>query len=524
MGKGKPAAGASAGLLRQAVAAHRQGQVLQAELLYEQVLADSPENPLALNYLGALRCQQRDFEAGLRFFDRALAARPGFVEALNGRGNALRDLGRAAEALESYEQAVAAEPRNADALYNSGATLQELERYPEAIERLQRALAVAPGDADTLNDLGVSLRALGREEEALEHFQRAIRARPEFADAISNSGNALKALGRPREAIAAYRSALALNQANPEFHHNLGLALLAGDEWAEGWREYAWRHGARQFAGALRHFKQPLWQGDAELAGRTILLHAEQGFGDTLMFARYVPLVAQRGARVVLEVPPRLMSLFRGTEGVAQLVAAGEELPGFDLHCPLPSLPLAFGTTRSSVPPAIPYGAVPGAAATDWTAMLATVARPRVGIVWSGNPGYKLDHRRSIDLALLEPALSVPGIGFVSLQRDVSARDAGLLARHGIPHTGPAQQDFNDAAGLVAQMDVVLSVDTAVAHLAGAMGKPLWMMLAFVGDWRWGHAAEDSPWYPQARQFRQQRRGDWSLPLANLAEALARLA
>ena len=524
MGKGKPAAGASAELLRQAVAAHRRGQALQAELLYEQVLAESPEHPAALNYLGALRCQRGDSETGLQFFDRAIAARPGFVDALNSRGNALRELGRAAEALDSFDRALAIEPRNADALYNSGTALQALNRHPEALERLQRALAAAPKDVHALNDIGVSLRALGRDEEALERFQRVLQLQPDHSGALSNRGNALKALGRPREAIAAYRQALAVDAGNPDIHHNLGLALLASGQWEEGWREYALRHGAKQYAGTVRQFAQPLWRGDAELAGRTILLHAEQGFGDTMMFARYVPLVARRGARVVLEVQPRLKTLFQGFEGVAQLVAGGEPLPEFDLHCPLPSLPLAFGTTRQNVASAVRYPAAAGTGGTDWSAVLAGVQRPRAGIVWSGNPGYSLDRSRSIDLAALDPVLSVPGIGFISLQKEVSGLDAELLARRGIPHTGPAQQDFRDAAALVAQLDLVLSVDTSVAHLAGSMGKPLWMMLAHVSDWRWGNTEEDGAWYPQARQFRQARRGDWSGPVARIAEALAGLA
>jgi tetratricopeptide (TPR) repeat protein len=471
-----------------------------------------------------LRCQQGDPQAGLELFDRAIAARPVFVDALNSRGNALRELGRTAEALDSFDRALAIEPRNADALYNSGTALQALNRHPEALERLQRALAAAPKDVHTLNDIGVSLRALGRDEEALERFERVLRLSPDYPGALSNRGNALKALGRPREAIAAYRQALAVDAGNPDIHHNLSLALLASGEWEEGWREYALRHGAKQYAGAARYFTQPLWRGDADLAGRTILLYAEQGFGDTMMFARYVPLVARRGARVVLEVQPRLATLFQGLEGVAQLVAGGEPLPEFDLQCPLPSLPLAFGTTRQNVPAPIPYSAGAGPGGTDWNAMLAGVSRPQVGIVWSGNPGYNLDRSRSIDLAALEPVLSVPGVGFVSLQKEVSSRDAELLARRGIPHSGPAQQDFRDAAALVAQLDLVLSVDTSVAHLAGSVGKPLWMMLAQVSDWRWGNTEKDGAWYPQARQFRQARRGDWSAPVARIAEALARLA
>jgi len=511
----KSKAAAFAQLLKEAASAQRGGRLLQAELLLTQILEDSPGHAAALNHLGALRCRQGDLEGGLALLDQALQSKPGYVDALNSRGNALRDLRRPEEALASYERALAIEPANGDALYNCGAALQELGRHAEAVERLQRAHALAPRDAETLNDLGVSLRALGREEDALKRFRQALRLRPEFGDALSNSGNALRATGRIREAIAAYRGALALAPDNPEIHFNLALALLAVGEWPEGWREYEWRHGTRQFAGSARDFGRPPWRGEAELEGRTILLHAEQGLGDTLMFARYLPLVARRGARVVLEVPKRVAPLFEGMEGIAQLAIAGEPLPAFDLHCPLPGLPLAFGTTPWSVPPPLAYRAPSGAAAGGPQG-----PAPRVGIVWSGNPDYARDRVRSVDLALLEPALAAGGAAIISLQKEVSARDVELLARRGIAHTGPGQRDFADAAALISGLDLVLTVDTSVAHLAGSMGKPLWMMLSYAPDWRWGSEGEGSPWYRQARLFRQERRDDWSAPLARIAEAL----
>jgi len=510
MARSKTTDGALAETLKRALLAQRGGQTLQAELLYSQMLEESPEHPAALNLLGALRCQQGDAEGGLQLFERALRAKPDFADALNSRGNALRDLGR---------PAVVA-PANLDALLNCGAALQDLGRHAEALERLQRALAIAPRDADLLIHIGMSLRALGREEDALERYQRALKLRPDHVDALNNSGNVLKTLDRIEEAIAAYRRAIALNPANPEFHHNLGLALLSAGDWEQGWREYEWRLGTRQFAGFVRQFKQPLWQGESGLAGRTILLHAEQGLGDGLMFARFVPLVAGRGGRVVLEAPPPLAPLFEGIEGVAQLSLRGGPLPEFDLHCPLPSLPLVFGTTRRTVPAPISYRAAAGAEVSDWEGILAEVPRPRVGIVWAGDPRNSQDRYRSMDLARLGPVLSVPGIGFVSLQKEVSARDSEILARHGVAQTGTMQRNLADASVLIEKLDLVLSVDTAIAHLAGSMGKPLWLMLAHVCDWRWGRAGEGTPWYPQARLFRQDRRADWNGPTERIVEAL----
>jgi ADP-heptose:LPS heptosyltransferase len=216
------------------------------------------------------------------------------------------------------------------------------------------------------------------------------------------------------------------------------------------------------------------------------------------------------------------MPLFRDAPGVAQLVAGGDPLPAFDLQCPVPALPGAFGTVPDSVPPALAYR--PPAGARNWDGIASSPARLRVGIVWAGNPDYSKDRGRSADLARLAPLFAVPGVSFVSLQRDVSARDIELLAQHGIPHTGPEQRDFGDAASLVERMDVVISVDTSVAHLAGSMGKPLWMLLSYSPDWRWGSEGGRSPWYPQAKLFRQERRGDWTAPVARVAEALAGLA
>ncbi len=474
-------------LLERALAAEEQGQRLQAEMLYLHVLEQSPEHAAAHTLLGALKLER----------------------------------GEAAEALAHFERAFRAEPANADILHNRGAALRELGRNEEAAASFGKALALTPDDPETLSDLGMSLRALDREEDALECFERALRCRPDLVQALTNRGNALLALGRLDAAIASHRSALALDERNADVRMNLAVAELAAGDWLSGWRNYASRLGAKPFAGRYRMHAQPLWQGEAALSGRTILLHAEQGFGDTIMFARYAPLVAARGARVVLEVQPRLKRLFEGIGGVAELAATGDALPAYDLQCPLPGLPLAFGTMPETVPASVPYLAAPADSAVKWQHKLAALRRPRVGIAWSGSAAYGKDRTRSIRLDELRPLLAVPARQFVSLQKEVSLEDAAALAAWGVVQTGPEQEDFCDAAGLIAQMDLVISVDTAVAHLAGAMGKPVWLLLSASPDWRWMRERADTPWYPSTRLFRQrQRASGWNETVARLVNEL----
>ena len=487
MAKPKGRSASFGAVLERALAAQEQGQALQAEMLYLHVLEHSPGHAAAHNLLGALRFERGD----------------------------------PAEALEHFAQALKAEPGNADFLHNRGTALQALGRHEEAAASFEAVLARSPGDAESLNDLGISLRALGREQEALDCFERALALRADFTLALSNRGNALMALGEPEAALASHRKALALGASNADVRFNLALAELAVGDWQNGWRDYAWRHGAKQFAGRYRTPAQPLWQGGTEISGCTILLHAEQGFGDTIMFARYVPLVAARAARVVLEVQPRLKRLLEKMEGASQVFASGEPLPPFDLHCPLPGLPLAFSTTPETVPACAPYLSVSADTLEKWRQLLAPHERPRVGIAWSGSAAYGKDRTRSMKLDELRPVLEYPGARFVSLQKEVSPEDSARLDALGIVQTGREQEDFSDAAGLIEQLDLVISVDTSVAHLAGALGKPVWLLLSSSPDWRWMRERTDTPWYPATRLFRQRRRDEgWGEIVGRLAREL----
>ena len=288
-----------------------------------------------------------------------------------------------------------------------------------------------------------------------------------------------------------------------EAHWNLALALLATGDFERGWQEHEWRWRANVI-GPEQSFRQPLWLGAEDLTGKTILLHNEQGLGDALQFVRYAPQVRQRGARVVLRVQRPLLSLMAGLAGADHVIAEGDALPEFDYHCPLLSLPLAFGTHLQNIPAGIPYLHPAADRLAKWQSILGERTAPRIGLAWSGNPAHKNDRNRSIALKQLLPLLSVPGVRFVSLQRDLREDDAAVLGNlPALVSIGAQLDDFADTAAAISLLDLVITVDTAVAHLAGALGKPVWVLLPFAPDWRWLLKREDSPWYPTARLFRQ---------------------
>ena len=304
------------------------------------------------------------------------------------------------------------------------------------------------------------------------------------------------------EAQACFERALKIKPDYAEAHCNWALCRILVGDFDHGWKSNEWRWETAHLRKEKRNFVQPLWLGSNEITGKTILLHSEQGFGDTIQFCRYVPLVAERAARVILEVPESLRELMETLTGSAQIVPKGEPLPQFDLHCPLMSLPLAFKTRLESIPCATPYlGALPSAV-KSWNARLGQRRRSRVGLVWSGRPEHKNDHNRSLKLSTLLPLLDCD-VTFISLQREVRPGDAATLKGLDIVHFGGELKNFSDTAAIISNLDVVISVDTSVAHLAGALGTPVWILLPFVPDWRWLLDREDSPWYPTARLFRQ---------------------
>jgi hypothetical protein len=369
------------------------------------------------------------------------------------------------------------------------------------------------------------LADLGRLDEAYESYDRACRIDPGVPEVLINKGHLCADRHQFDAALSCYAAATAVPARRAEAEFAASLVRLRLGQFAQGWRDYEWRWQQANWVPQRRDFVAPLWLGTQPLSGQTILLHAEQGFGDTLQFVRYAKLVARLGATVLLEVQAPLKPLLSGIEGCAQIFARGELLPRFDFHCPLMSLPLAIGTALDTVPADIPYIGAPGERVARWRARLGEPRSPRVGIVWAGSAVHKNNHNRSIAFDRFRSLLSVPDIAFVSLQNELSPADAAALGGHAnvIP-LGGELRDFADTAAVVSLLDIVVSADTATVHLAGALGRPVWVLLPFLPDFRWLLECDDSPWYPTARLFRQPRPGDWESVLARVQNELARLA
>ncbi|MFO1200253.1 MAG: tetratricopeptide repeat protein [Burkholderiaceae bacterium] len=461
-------------------------------------------------------------------FGRAQAGRPAWVvdgDELFRDGVRLAREGRLADAVRKFDDLLRLAPDHADALNDRGNALDLLRRRGEALESYERALRARPDHVHALNGRANMLQAMGRQGEAIAGYDAALAIEPRYVHAWNGRGNALLALNRHEDALACYRRALALQPAHPDANFNEGLASLALGDFETGWRQHEHRWSLPSWRARRRGFAQPLWLGAPDPRGKVVLLHAEQGFGDTLQFARFVPRVAALGARVVLEVQPALRRLLAQLPGVETLCARGDALPAFELHCPLLSLPLALGTALDTIPPPEPPLRAAPEDVRRWDELLGPRdGRPRVGIAWQGNAGHDNDRARSIPFerfaALLDTACD-----FVSLQPQVSARDAPALAACArVRRFDDRLRDFADTAALVSHLDLVVAVDTSVVHLAGAMGRPAWVLLPWAADWRWLTGRADSPWYPHARLWRQPREGAWDEVLADAARALAALA
>jgi tetratricopeptide (TPR) repeat protein len=507
-------------LTNRGVTLHELKRFPEALVSYDRALALRPDHAGLLNNRGITLHELTRFDEALASYDRALALQPDQAEAFCNRGNALRQLRRFDEALASYDQALALKPDYFDALNNRGVTLHELKRFPEALAGYDRALALRPDHAGALCNRGLTMHELRRFDEALASYDRALAMRPDHAGALFNRGMTLHQLRQLDEALVWYDYALALNPGYVDGHFNKALLHLLKGDYDAGWREYEWRWRRwkeQNLTLLKRDFTQPLWLGQTAIEGKTILLHAEQGLGDTIQFCRYAPLVAGRGARVLLEVPVQLKDLMASLAGVAEIVARQDKPPDFDLHCPLLSLPLALRTRVESIPGQVPYFTVPSESLRRWTSVLGPKRNLRIGLVWSGSSSHRGDAIRSISLRSLLPLADLDA-EFVSLQKEVRGDDAAVLKERGdIVHFGDELNTFADTAAVIASLDLVISVDTSVAHLAGALAKPVWILLPFLPDFRWLLDREDSPWYPSARLFRQQAPGDWSDVISRVA-------
>jgi tetratricopeptide (TPR) repeat protein len=488
---------------------------------YDRALALRPGSAEAHVNRGDVLHELKRFEEALASYDRALGIRQDLTEAHANRGSALHALKRFEEALASYDRALALRPDYAEARYNRGNVLHSLKRFEEALADYELALALRPDYVEALANRGVTLHAQKRFEEALASHDRALAVRPDYAEAFVNRGFTLHELKRFEAALASYDRAIALRPDYAQAHFNEAVCRMLIGDFDRGWQKFEWGWETEELKNAKRTFSQPLWLGSDEIAGKTVLLHGVHGFGDTIQFCRYVPHVMERGARVILEIQEPLRALMDTLPGAAQIVSRGEPLPDFDLHCPLLSLPLALGTRLATIPAQTPYLRASPQAVMDWSPRLGPGHRPRIGLAWSGLPAHDNDHNRSMRLGTLLSPLAALDATYVSLQREVRADDAPVLqGRSDILHFGEELKSYADTAALIANLDLVISVDTSVAHLAGALAKPVWILLPYIPDWRWLLDRDDSPWYPTARLFRQDETRGWDNVMARVHAAL----
>ena len=501
----------------------------------DRAIALKPEYANAHTNRGLVFASLNRFGEALASHNRAISLRPDLAEAYSNRAAVLARLRRFEDALADYDRAIAIRPDFAEAYSNSGLVLVNLNRLDEGLARHNRAVSLKPARAEAYSNRGLALADLDRLPEALADYDRALVIKPDFAEAYSNRGLVLARLDKPDDALASYDRAIELQGDFAAAHYNRSLTSLLSGDFENGWVDFEWRWKLPNVsAGGSRRFDQPLWLGKESIAGKSILLHSEQGLGDTLQFCRYAKLVSDSGARVILEVDRGLEELLATLDGVAQVVVKGAALPSFDYQCPLMSLPLAFKTTLLDIPAAVPYLKSDPGKRRFWGEKVGAGRTFRVGLVWSG--GYRANQpevwaansRRNIPLAKLAPLVH-PHIEFYSLQKGNPA-ESELAQLATADWAGPRiidftnlLHDFSDTAALIENLDLVISVDTSTAHLAGALGRPVWIMNRFDTCWRWLAARADSPWYPTATIYRQDAAGDWDGVVERVSNSLARL-
>jgi tetratricopeptide (TPR) repeat protein len=468
---------------------------------------------------------QGRLDLALSAAELALGEKTDSVDALNLRGALLARLGRTDDAFESFDRALAISPEAVECHYNRGNLLLLTARHPEAIDAFDRALTVKPDMVEALYNRGLALAALRRFEEAIASYSAAIVRRPNFADAYASRAVAYSETAKLEFSLADFSQATALAPANGTFRWNRAISMLLGGDFEHGLIEFEWRPEGS--LGSAPRPALPFWRGEP-LANRTILLRAEQGLGDTIQFCRYAPLVAEKGARVILDVQPQLKPLLVKLDGVSHVVARGETVPSYDCYCPLLSLPLLFRTRIENVPARIPYVVAQSSRVRAWREQLAFKnSELNVGIAWAGKPGA-IDSGRSIPLRCFAALSGVPNVRLISLQKEVGIDQIGQLADGMRVETldtfdGPGEA-FLDTVAVMESLDLIVASDSAIAHLAGALGRPVWLALKLAPDWRWLLKRSDSPWYPTMRLFRQERLDDWMEVFAAIARELQTLA
>ena len=491
----------------------------EAHTSFDAAIAFKQDYAEAYNNRAAALQNLRRFDEALAGFDTAIKLRPDYAEAHNNRGVVLQELKRLEDARASFDTAIAIKQDYAEAYNNRGNTRKELGDLEGAIADFDKAIALRANYAAPHYNRGIVLRDGGRFDEALVSLDRAIALKPDYAEACNSRGLVLQELKRPQDAIASFVKAIALMPNYAEAYVNQSVSLLQLGRFEQGWPLYEWRKKLEQPFGA-RSFAQPLWLGRDDLSNRTLFVHWEQGLGDTIQFARFAKLLTARGASVVMSVQEPLYRLLSQMHPGVRVISQDEVPAAFDYHCPMMSLPLALATTLQTIPDEGPYLFADDAMCKAWNARLPAKTRPRIGIAWSGGAKHKNDRQRSIDLSTFASLLS-PGVHWISLQNEIRDDDAAALAQlHQIEQCGEQLQDFADTAALIDRLDLIIAVDTSVAHLAGAMGKPVWILLPYNADWRWLLERGDSPWYPTARLFRQDSPRSWSNVMTRVRDAV----
>jgi tetratricopeptide (TPR) repeat protein len=483
----------------------------------------APGNATAQHSLGLALVARNELAEAAACFEQACRLYPGYVEAHTNLGMALGRLGNPAGALTALREAARLDPRSPEVHNAMGAALVQLGDHAASLVPIREALRLRPDFVAALVNEGNALRSCGQLDEALTSLRRALELQPDNTDAHHDLALVYSDLGRTAEALAEFDAALALRPDFPMGRKNRSLVWLRRGDWAQGWREYEWRWRCGELPEPA--YPQPRWDG-GDLAGKTILLWAEQGVGDTFQFVRYAAQLNERGASVLLHCPAALHPLLASCAGIDRLV--GAEVPPFDVHAPLMSLPHLLGTTAHSVPAMIPYLSTDPAVAARWQQELAHVSGFRIGVCWQGNPKYAADRLRSFALAQLSPVAAVPGVRLVCVQTGRAVQQiAELRGRLEILDLGErltrTPGAFVDAAAVIKNLDLVISCDTAIAHLAGALGAPVWLALPYASDWRWLQGRSDTPWYPTMRLFRQSEPRNWDGVFAEMAAAIARL-
>jgi tetratricopeptide (TPR) repeat protein len=496
------------------------GDFLQAEHIYKKILNEQTNNVDIYCNLGFIALKRGKSDEALQYYKKAVRLNPINAASHFNLGVIFQNKGNFEEAISSYQKSLELAP-NILTYNNLGSAFQEKGHIEEAIICYRNAIQLDPNYANAYNNLGIALKEKGEFGEAMTCFRKVIELNPQHADAYNNLGSISVFNGNHNESLNHYRKAIQLDPRHAEAHYGLSLTLLSLCRFNEGWTEHEWRWRTKDFSSQRRNYSQPLWDGSA-INGRTILLHSEQGLGDSIQFIRYAPVISQMGASVIVECPKELKSLIQRVEGVNKVIMQGEWLPDFDIHCPLLSLPLVFHTTLESIPSKLPYIAVDSVLVQKWGNRLrADNSKLKVGLVWAGNPGHKNDRHRSCSLEIFLPLLQLKGTVFFSLQKGEAAKQTRDLPKDILISDYIEEiTDFADTAALMENLDLVISVDTAVVHLAGALGKPVWTLLPFNADWRWMLDREDSPWYSTMRLFRQPSLGDWESVIAKVKDEL----